>query len=128
MQHAYTKALVELLGSGVPVDTALSGLLATLKAKHHEKLYGAILAETLRLLEAEKGVQVAVVRKASQLDSAAAASIALALKNLGVTAATEVREEIDQTLVGGFVATFNYQEHDQSYKRVLKSLYESITI
>lgn len=128
MQRAYTQAFLELLRSGTSIDTALGGLQRALKAKHHEKLYGAILAEALRLLTAEKGVQVAVVKKAPQLEADVARKIADVLKGLGAATDTEVREEIDATLIGGFVATFNYQEHDQSYKRVLKSLYESITI
>ncbi len=128
MQHAYTEAFLELLASGTSVEAALSGLQRTLAAKHHNKLYGAILAEVLRLLTAEKGVQIAVVKKAPEINPADVAAIAAVLSNLGVAADTEVREEVDETLVGGFVATYNYREHDQSYKRVLKSLYESITI
>lgn len=128
MQRAYTQAFIQILAEGTAVDTALAGLLRALKAKHHEKLYGAILAETLRLLTAEKGVQVAVVAKAPHITDEDAAKIAAVLTKLGVTEDTEVREVVDETLVGGFVASYQYQEYDQSYKRVLKSLYDSITI
>jgi F0F1-type ATP synthase delta subunit len=56
-----------------------------------------------------------------------AAQIKTVLAELGVKETTQVKEVVDETLIGGFIATFDYQEHDQSYKKALKSLYESIT-
>lgn len=128
MQHDYTKALLALLESGTSLEDALRGLRAVLVSKHHVKLLPSILGEAVRVLESQKSAHVARVSVASA--SAAdklKAEIATALKALGTTSDTEVVQTFDATLVGGFVATYNHQERDQSYKRVLTSLYESIS-
>ncbi len=128
MKADYAQALLAVMSAGMPVDTALSGLKAALAKKNHSKLFGPILHEVLRQLESDKGASHAIVSIAKPADAVAlAAPIAVALKNLGVTTDTEVKEVLDETLVGGFVATFNYQEHDQSYKHALVTLFESIT-
>jgi F0F1-type ATP synthase delta subunit len=59
--------------------------------------------------------------------TALAAQIKAVLTELGLKENTEIKEVVDETIIGGFVATFDYKEHDRSYKKALKSLYESIT-
>ncbi len=112
----------------MPVDTALAGLKSTLERKNHTKLYAPVLLEVMRVLEADKDGGTAVVAVASLSQAKELkVQIATALSTLGVDTHTAVKETIDETLVGGFVATFDYKEHDQSYKKALKSLFESIT-
>lgn len=128
MKSAYVQALLEVLQAGMPVDTALTGLKSTLKRKNHSKLYAPVLLEVVRVLEADKDGTTAVVAVASLAQAKELkAQISEALSALGVDKTVVVKETVDETLVGGFVATFDYKEHDQSYKKSLKNLFESIT-
>jgi F0F1-type ATP synthase delta subunit len=80
------------------------------------------------VLEAQKDAKQARVATASTADAKVLkAKITEALRTLGIEKSTVVKEVVDETLVGGFVATFDYKEYDQSYKRTLKLLFESIT-
>ena len=128
MKSDYVQAFLGVLQAGMPVDTALKGLEATLKRKNHSKLYASVLLEVVRVLEADKAgttasVAVATPAQAKELKK----QISEALAALGVDKNTVVKETVDETLVGGFIATFDYKEHDQSYKKSLKNLFESIT-
>lgn len=127
MKSEYAQAFLESLNTGMSIDTAITGLEAALKRKKHEKLFAAILLEALRILEA-KGTEHAIVRIASATTATThKTEIEAVLQKLGVTAETSVEEVIDETLIGGFVTTFNHKEIDHSYKKALRSLYESIT-
>jgi F0F1-type ATP synthase delta subunit len=128
MKAHYVKAFIETVRAGMPLETALSGLKAALARKKHEKLFASILLESLRVLEAQKAVDQAVVAVAKNADAISLATqIKAVLAELGVKESTEIKEVVDETLIGGFVATFDHKEHDRSYKKALKSLYESIT-
>lgn len=128
MKSAYVQAFLEVLQAGMSVDTALTGLKSTLERKNHTKLYAPVLLEVVRVLEAGKDGATAVVAVASTSQAKElAVQINEALAALGVDKNASVKETVDETLVGGFVATFDYKEHDQSYKKALKSLFESIT-
>ncbi|MEY2665110.1 MAG: synthase delta subunit [Candidatus Parcubacteria bacterium] len=127
MKSQYAIAFLKSLETGMAVDAALVGLKATLAKKQHTKLLGGVLLEVLRVLEAQKGTKQAVVAVAKISDmKSLKTAIEAALSELGVAKETPVKEVVDETLIGGFVATFNYKEHDASYKKSLKSLYESI--
>jgi F0F1-type ATP synthase delta subunit len=127
MKTQYAQAFLELLKDGMSVETALSGLRTALTKKKHDKLFAPVLLEVLRVLEAEKGTMQAVIAVSSEKEAVALTSrIEEALKTLGTQTNTPVKQVIDETLVGGFIATFDYKEYDQSYKKALKSLYESI--
>lgn len=128
MKTEYAQAFLQVLKDGMPVETALAGLKRALANKQHEKLLAPILLEVKRVLETDRGVAQAVVTVASNTQSAGLRSqIDATLKELGVEKDTQVKEVVDETLVGGFVATFDHKEYDHSYKTALKSLYESIT-
>jgi F0F1-type ATP synthase delta subunit len=127
MKFEYAQAFLKSLKTGMAVNTAITGLKSALEKKHHSKLFGPVLLEVLRILEASKGSKQAVVTVANQVDlKTLKASIQNALKELGIEKDTSVKEVVDETLVGGFVATYDYKEHDASYKKSLKNLYESI--
>ncbi len=128
MKQQYVQALLASLRGGMSIDAALSGLKGALQKKHCEKLFGPVLLEAMRVLEAEKGLNVAEVRVARVTDLTALKSqIETTLQHLGVSADATLKEIVDETVVGGFVATYNYKEQDKSHKKALKSLYESIT-
>lgn len=128
MKHDHAQAVLQVLKEGMPVETTLAGLRSALERKGHMKLFAPILLEVLRILEADKGVKQAVVATASSTGHKTLKSeIKAALSNLGVSAETPIKNVVDETLVGGFVATFDYKEHDRSYKKTLVNLYQSIT-
>jgi len=128
MQHYYAQALHASLRDGMSVEVALSRLTTVLQKKRHEKLLVPVLLEVVRILETQNGTDIAEVRVARSGDvTLLTSNIKTALANLGATGSTKVLEVIDKTLVGGFVTTYNYREQDESYKRILKSLYDSIT-
>ena len=128
MKADYVQAFKAVLESGMPVDTALAGLKATLDRKNHSKLYAPVLLEVVRILEADKTGTSATVTVASKAQAQELkAQIKEALTSIGADSTVTVTERIDETLVGGFIATFDYKEHDQSYKKSLKNLFESIT-
>jgi F0F1-type ATP synthase delta subunit len=127
MKAQYAQAFLELIQEGTSVDTALAGLRASLEKNGHTKLLASILLEVQRELSASKGVMKAVITTATANDTLALkSSIDAALQELGVSATTPVKTVVDETLIGGFVATFNHKEHDKSYKKALTKLYESI--
>jgi F-type H+-transporting ATPase subunit delta len=128
MKSQYAQAFIASIVDGMPVDTALAGLARALESKKHTKLLAPVLLEVLRTLEAQKGTMHAVVTVSSLGDKTKLKTqIEAVLADMGVTKDTPVKETVDETLVGGFVATFDHKEYDQSYKKSLKSLYESIT-
>ncbi|MEN9922324.1 MAG: hypothetical protein RL097_601 [Candidatus Parcubacteria bacterium] len=128
MKTEYVQALLQTLHEGVATEVALSGLRRVLEKNKHSKLLPAILQEAVRMLETEKGASFATVAVARSADNVVLATqIKNALAELQVPSTAIVKIVIDETLVGGFVATFDYKERDQSYKKVLTSLYESIT-
>lgn len=128
MKALYVQAFLEMLQEGTPVDAALTGLHGALERKNHTKLFAPVLLEVQRVLEARKGVKEVVVTTATS-DTAKALSgeIDAALLELGVTKDIAVKTKVDETLIGGFIASFDYKERDQSYKKVLTNLYKSIT-
>lgn len=128
MKNDYTQAFLGSIDDGMSVDEALVGLQRVLAKKSHTKLLVSILHDVLRVLKTEKNTKQAVVTVASEKTSEQLQTqIATVLKNLGVKKEVGLKEVVDETLIGGFVATFDYKEHDQSYKKALKLLYESIT-
>ena len=128
MKTQYSQAFLQVVKDGMAVETALAGLRAALIKKNHTKLLAPMLLEVVRVLEAEKFANQVVVKTATPADQKALKSqIEVVLKDLGVSKNISVHPTVDETLVGGFVATFDYKEHDQSYKKSLTNLYKSIT-
>ena len=128
MKQHYAQAFLEMLEESMPVEAALTGLRAAMEKKSHTKLFVPVLLEVQRVLEAKKGVREAVVATTTTASATALKSqIDTALAELGVSKNIPLKTVVDETLVGGFVATFDYKEHDQSYKKALTNLFESIT-
>lgn len=126
MKKDYTKALIESILAGTPIEKALSSLKSLLKRRGHERLLAQILRATLReLVVAER--QVAASVSVAAADTVANETIAKALVTLGATDSTSYRTTVDKTLVGGFTARVGGMLLDKSYKRSLINLYRTIT-
>lgn len=128
MKRNYALALIKIVESGTPIEVALAGLKAILIKKGHSKLLVPILNEAIKVIETKKSNDSALVVLASaSSEESIQKEIKAVLTNLGSSSDTPIVSKIDETLIGGFVITYNHTEHDHSYKQALKSLYESIT-
>jgi len=125
MKDSYITAVLEELKAGHDPSKVLAGLKNTLAKKGHDRLYAAILRGVARVLEAGSAESV-VVTTVSEADyKAHKDAITAALKTLD--ADTEPKVQIDETIVGGFVAEANNKRIDASYKSKLVTLYRSLT-
>lgn len=128
MHTSYSQAVLELMQSGTSFDAALVSLRQLLEKKGHSKLLGAILKDMLAQLQTKNTALLATVTVARAGDEAVLQSqIAAALAALVVPSGTQSVTIVDPTIIGGFSVTYDHAEYDQTYKRTLKSLYESIT-
>ena len=125
MHDTYVTATLELLAAGTSIDTVISGLKDTLKRRGHERLLPRILAGVARKLDT-RPTNAAYVTVVSKTDyEVQKEAIKHALIELGYDQAPAV--QIDDTLIGGYVAEANSTRIDRSYKSALVSLYRSLT-
>jgi F0F1-type ATP synthase delta subunit len=126
MEKVYVQAVMELLESGSKVETVLGNLRAVMTARGHAKALPAVLRAVVRALEQGSTESVATITIARAGDeSALTADIKSALATLG--AAGEHTIIVDDTIIGGLIATYNHRQVDQSYRTKLNALYQSIT-
>lgn len=125
MQQDYATALLAQLHSGQPIDRALENLKQLLKQRDHLKLLPTILRITLRSLKTGQGSGPVVVVANKKTWEQQQSHIVKVLASLGTD--TSPALHTDPSLIGGFVATHNYQERDYSYKQALINLFKSIT-
>ena len=102
------------------------GLVVILEKRGHQSLLSGILAGVLRHVEAARPAGQASLTVASEASvSELKSAIESALKTLNATEKPTVI--IDQSIIGGFIATTDTESIDASYKRKLIDLYRSIT-
>ena len=114
------------LGSGSTVETVLGNLRTVMEKRGHAKALATVLRAVIRELEQGTTESVVTVTVAREADvTALKADIKSALVSLGAdgTHATIV----DDTIIGGLIATYNHRQIDQSYRSKLVTLYQSIT-
>lgn len=127
MEKVYVTAVLELLESGSQVETVLGNLRTVMTNRGHLKALPAVLRDVERALMQSKDSTAAVVTLARASDTEALASdIKTALATLGADA-KDVTTVIDDTIIGGIIATYNHRQIDQSYRTKLTTLYQQIT-
>lgn len=125
MEKLYVQAVMELLESGSAIELVLGNLRTVMAARGHAKALPAVLLDVVRALELQTVGTVPTVTVARASDVASLATeIAAALTTLGVT--TEFTTTVDDTIIGGLVATYNHRQIDQSYRTKLVTLYQQI--
>lgn len=125
MKKQYIKSVIELLKAGEKPETIFNNLKKTLEARGHSSLHRHILLGALRELSAEGRVSVPVVALAANADkSKFSAAIKNALERLDADIKNAKFIE-DASLTGGFIATYNHQTIDASYKSKLLNWYRS---
>ena len=126
MEKSYVQAVMELLNTGSDIETVLGNLRTVMAARGHEKALAAVLRDVVRALEQETGESSAVVTVAREGDvMTLAAEIKSVLTTLGTT--STFTTEVDDTIIGGLIATYNHRQIDQSYRSKLVTLYQSVT-
>lgn len=125
MKNAYVTALTESILAGTDIELALTRLRARLERQGHLRLYGQILKASARVLGAKlkETVPQVVVAKAGGVSRETLLS---AIARLSADQTT-YEEQVDETIVGGFIIRFKDQVLDASYKRRLLDLYRHIT-
>ena len=126
MEKVYVQAVMELLESGSKVETVLGNLRAVMEKRGHAKALPTVLHAVVRALEQGTSESVATITVARDADvTALKADIKSALVTLGADGAHTTI--IDDTIIGGLIATYNHRQIDQSYRSKLVTLYQSIT-
>lgn len=125
MKENYIKGIIGLLTEGKDPDVVLRGLRTTLASRGHEALLPGILQGVLSTLEEQKEGTLprVTVGRAADAEKLKAA-IVDSLHSLGAAEAFET--QVDETIVGGFIAHHDHQIVDKSYKSALVSLYRNI--
>lgn len=126
MKQSYVQAVLDMIHAGKSPEEVLDGLQQVLSAKGHQRLYPSILAGVLRVLQAETDryvPQVTVARNTDLVEHKEA--IMAALRALGTDDEPVVAH--DDTLAGGFVASYQNRVYDASYKTKLAELYRKVT-
>jgi hypothetical protein len=126
MKDHYITAVLTLLDASTEPAEVVRGLQNTLRARHHDALLLPVLRSVERTLtnRLDATQPLLTVRNEAALQSEAA-RIEAAKKVLGVT--VEPTVQYDDTLIGGVVLEHNYQRVDASYKRALRTLFQTIT-
>jgi len=126
MNKQYIKAVLEVIAEGKSPDTVIEGLVKTLKAKGHMRLYASVLRGVLRILETQKSKSGAIV---TVVDEKAITKYSKAIKHSlsQLSAETDPEIKIDNTIIGGFTTEFNNVLIDNSYKAQLVALYRKLS-
>ena len=126
MEKVYVQAVMELLENGSKIETVLGNLKTVMEKRGHAKALPAVLRAVVRALEQGTTESVATITVARDADvTALKADIKSALATLGADGAHTTI--VDDTIIGGLIATYNHRQIDQSYRTKLVSLYQSIT-
>ena len=92
----------------------------------HAKALPIVLRAVVRLLEQQSDETTPLVTVARVSDKTTLATeIKTVLATLGAIS-TEYTTVVDDTIIGGLIATYNHRQIDQSYRTKLVNLYQSI--
>lgn len=126
MEKVYVHAVMELLEGGSNIETVLGNLRIVMEKRGHAKVLPTVLRAVVRALEQGGAESVATITVAREADATAlTADIKAALTALGADGAHTTI--VDDTIIGGLIATYNHRQIDQSYRTKLLNLYQAIT-
>lgn len=125
MRGNYITAVLDELLEGKDPEVTLEGLKKVLEQKGHTRLYPSVLRGVARVLEARGTHDARVVVKDTAAYEKQKEAITAALKKLGTTEEPEL--QVDETIIGGFIAEAEGKQLDKSYKSKLVSLYRNLT-
>lgn len=106
---------------GAKMDALSSAFIAIIIKKGRENQLDGIAAEFIHLYKESKGIVIANVSTATPMDAALRETILnMVKKSKGDK--VELVEEVDPSLIGGFVLRVGDQQYDTSVSRRLKQL------
>lgn len=127
MKKHYIKAIVQLILQGRDVDAVLTDLDRVLVDAGHESLKSSVLKGVVIELEARlKTHASSVIVASASAVSSQEDDIAKALEKLGGSL-PEAVVTVDPTIIGGYIASHNAVQINNSHKEKLVGLYRSIT-
>jgi F0F1-type ATP synthase delta subunit len=127
MEKTYAQVLWRLVESGMTPHEAVKKLRDMLMGLGRESLLPRIAREFSRLAEAGSKRSELVLTVAREKDARHAHTEALAvLKGMGVEA-TDLKTQVDDTIVGGWRLEGRERLVDASYKKQLLELFERAT-
>ena len=126
MKENYIKATLDLINSGQALASVIDGLKKTLKSHGHERLLRNVLLGVERVLEAKRPNEVVVITASPEDFDSYQKSIKDELDQLKITNQT-ITNQIDKTLIGGYIIEGNNQRLNHSYKYQLVKLYRTLT-
>lgn len=124
----YAKTLFESLQDTESKHHGLvmDNFVAALKMNNDLKMFDEIALEFEKLEKAQKGIKIADVTSAKKLDKSSEKAIIEQLNKL-VGGKVELKQKIDEKLIGGVVIKLDDMLIDASAKNSLEELKKSIT-
>jgi ATP synthase F1 delta subunit len=101
------------------------GIFVIITNKNREKILPAVAKEFISMYTDYKGIQTATVTTASSLTADQKATVAKIVKDY-TGKEVELIEQIDESLIGGFILKVGDQQIDDSIKRKLNDLKVSL--
>jgi len=126
MKNTYVQAIIELIAKGREVEVVLARAKTVMEARGHGRLYGEVLKEVVVALEQQSSslTPQVVVARASDAVSPQVTKVLAMLDSENMTPVITV----DDTIIGGVVATLGHRHIDLSHKSTLQKLYQAITL
>ncbi|PIW96595.1 hypothetical protein COZ82_04195 [Candidatus Kaiserbacteria bacterium CG_4_8_14_3_um_filter_38_9] len=124
MKQNYLKAVSVLLKAGMPVERVLSNFKQLLNKRGHKALYGVVLRGLIVDFESNNN-QINPVVTVANANDAKSDLVKNALLKLQANP-ENFTTEIDKSIIGGAIISYQHQMIDQSYKTKLKNLYQSV--
>jgi F0F1-type ATP synthase delta subunit len=126
MKENYIKATLDLINSGQTPESVIDGLKKSLKKHGHDRLLRSVLLGVSRVLRAKRPNEVVVITASTADFDSCQKTIKDELSKLNITDQT-ITNQIDKTLIGGYIIEGNNQRLNNSYKHKLVKLYRTLT-
>jgi F0F1-type ATP synthase delta subunit len=127
MEESYAQALWKVIQSGTPAHKAVQGLTETLRAHGRLALSPRIAASFARIAERESAREGAVLIVARDKDAKHAHTHAVKmLAQMGIEV-SDLKTEVDDTLIGGWRLEGRGTLIDASHKKHLLDIFSKVT-
>lgn len=125
MKNTYVQAITQLITAGGEIDHILSRAKIVMVVRGHGRLYGDVLKDVVIALETKLVMDTPTIIIARKNDSST-----LEVKEvLALLDCSNIKPtiKVDDTIIGGVIATRGSTHIDMSYKSILQKLYQAVT-
>ncbi len=124
--YDYAAAALALEADGKSPKVIAAGVARTLRAHGHTRLSFRVQAAIASLIARRNRCTQVLLTLADKRDEKKYANaVAAAFADIGISGEYEMR--IDSRLIGGFTLETAERRHDMSYRRMLRTLYQTLT-